>query len=91
MMSEPKKSSDINISKIPVDGIGGLGLVAGAAVIAIAVPALRWLAIAGLVGGAAIGLFLIGSRNRRARRGAEIGGLILLIALATGAFIYFGR
>lgn len=62
-MSEPKKSSDINISKIPVDGIGGLGLVAGAAAIAIAVPALRWLAIAGLVGGAAIGLFLIGSRN----------------------------
>jgi hypothetical protein len=91
MMSEPTKSSDINISKIPVDGIGGLGLVAGAAIIAIAVPALRWLAIAGLVGGAAIGLFLIGSRNRRARRGAEIGGLILFIALATGAFVYFGR
>jgi hypothetical protein len=90
MMSEPKKSSDINISKIPVDGIGGLGLVAGAAVITIAVPALRWLTIAGLIGGAAIGLFLIGSRNRRARRGAEIGGLILLIVLATAAFIYFG-
>ena len=90
-MSEPKKSTDINISKIPVDGIGGLGLVAGAAVIAIAVPALRWLAVAGLVGGAAIGLFLIGSQDRRARRGAELGGLILLIALATGAFIYLGR
>ena len=90
-MSEPKRSTDINISRIPVDGIGGLGLVAGAAVIAIAVPALRWLAVAGLVGGAAIGLFLIGSQDRRARRGAELGGLILLIALATGAFIYFGR
>lgn len=89
-MSDQKKSSDINISKIPVDGIGGLGLVAGAAVIAIAVPALRWLAIAGLVGGVAIALFLIGSRDRRARRGAEIGGLILLIAIAIGAFIYLG-
>jgi hypothetical protein len=90
-MSDPKKSSDINISRIPVEGIGGLGLVAGAAVIAIAVPALRWLAIAGLIGGAAIGLFLIGTRNRQARRGAEIGGLVLLLALATGAYIYFGR
>lgn len=91
-MSELHKSGDINISKIPVDGIGGLGLVAGAAVVAIAVPALRWLAIAGLVGGAAIGLFLIGSRDRRARRGAEIGGLILLIAIVTGLFIiYSGR
>ena len=90
-MGDPRKSSDINISKIPVDGIGGLGLVAGAAIVAIAVPALRWLAIAGLVGGAAIGLFLVGSRHRRARRGAEIGGLILLVAVATGAFIYLGR
>ena len=89
-MSDRNKSSDINISKIPVDGIGGLGLVAGAAVVAIAFPALRWLAMAGLVGGAAIGLFLIGSRDRRARRGAEIGGLILLVALAVGAFLYFG-
>ena len=89
-MTAEEKSSDINISKIPVDGIGGLGLVAGAAIIAIAVPALRWLAIAGLVGGAAIGLFLIGSRDRRTRRGAEIGVLILLIAVAIGAFIYLG-
>lgn len=87
-MSDQNRSGDINISKIPVDGIGGLGLVAGAAVVAIAFPALRWLAIAGLVGGAAIGLFLIGSRNRRARRGAEIGGSILLAALAIAAFIY---
>jgi len=63
-MTEPTKSSDINISKIPVAGIGGLGLVAGAAIIAVAVPALGWLAIAGLVGGCAIGLFLIGSRKR---------------------------
>jgi hypothetical protein len=91
MMSDQNKSSDINISKIPVDGIGGLGLVAGALVITVALPALRWLAIAALIGGTAIGLFLIGSRNRRARRGAEIGGLILVIAVATGAFLYFGR
>jgi len=80
---------DINISKIPVDGIAGLGLVVAAAGMAFAIPSLRWLAIIALVGGSAIGLFLIGSRNRRARRGAEIGGLVLAIAVATAAYIYF--
>lgn len=88
-MTDHKPSGDINISKIPVDGIGGLGLVAGAVVIAIALPALRWLAIAALIGGAALGLFLIGSRNRRARRRAEIGGLVLALAVAVGAYLYF--
>lgn len=89
-MNESNRSGDINVSKIPVEGIGGLGLVAGALFVAIAVPTLRWLSIAALVGGAAIGLFLIGARNRRARRGAEIGGLVLAIAVATGAYLYFG-
>lgn len=87
-MSNQLKSGDINISTIPVDGIGGLGLVAGAAIVAFLFPPLRWLAFAGLVGGAGLGLFLIGSRDRRARRGAEIGGVMLLSALAIGAFIY---
>jgi hypothetical protein len=81
---------DINISKIPVDGIGGLGLVIAAAGVAFAMPSLRWIAIIALIGGSAIGLFLIGSRNRRARRGAEIGGLVLAIAVATAAYLYFG-
>jgi hypothetical protein len=85
-----REPREINISKIPVDGIGGLGLVATAAGVAFAMPSLRWVAIIALIGGTAIGLFLIGSRNRRARRGAEIGGLVLALAVATGAYLYFG-
>lgn len=83
-----REESDINIARIPVSGIGGLGLVAAAIGVAIALPALRWLAIASLVGGIAIGLTLIGARNRRARHAAEIGGLILILAVAVGIWIF---
>ena len=55
---------------------------------ALALPALRWVAIALLVGGIAVGLTLIGARNRRARHSAEIGGLILILAVAVGIWIY---
>jgi hypothetical protein len=79
---------DINIARIPVSGIGGLGMVAAAAGVAIALPALRWVAIAALVGGIAIGLTLIGARNRQARHAAQIGGLILILAVAVGIWIY---
>jgi len=84
-----RQEGDINIARIPVSGIGGLGLVAGAAIVAIALPALRWLAVMALVGGVAVGLLLIGARNRRARHSVEIGGLILLAAVAVGLWIYF--
>jgi len=81
-------SSDINISRIPVEGIGGLGMVAAAAVLAITLPPLRWVAVGALVGGVAVGLTLIGARNRSARHAAEIGGLILVLAVAVGIWIY---
>ena len=82
-----REEGDINIARIPVSGIGGLGLVAAAIGVAIALPALRWLAIASLVGGIAVGLTLIGARNRRARHATEIGGLILILAVAVGIWI----
>jgi hypothetical protein len=82
------QEGDINIARIPVSGIGGLGMVAAAMVVAIALPALRWLAIASLVGGIALGLTLIGARNRQARYAAQVGGLILILALAVGIWIY---
>ena len=41
-----------------------------------------------LVGGAAVGLTLIGVRNRRARHAAEFGGVILVLAVAVGIWIY---
>ena len=83
-----REEGDINIARIPVSGIGGLGMVAAAMVVAIALPALRWLAIASLVGGIALGLTLIGARNPRARNGAQLGGLILVLAVAVGIWIY---
>lgn len=86
-----REGGDINIARIPVSGIGGLGLVVAAAGVAIALPALRWLAVASLVGGIAIGLTLIGARNRRARHAAEIGGLILVLAVAVAIWIYVKR
>jgi hypothetical protein len=85
------EGGDINIARIPVSGIGGLGMVAMAAAVAIGLPALRWLAIAALVGGIALGLTLIGARNRRARYAAEIGILILILAVAIGIWIYVKR
>ena len=80
--------ADINIARIPIAGIGGLGMVAAAAAVAITLPQLRWLAIVSLVGGISVGLVLIGARNRRARRATEIGGLILLLAFGVGIWLY---
>jgi hypothetical protein len=82
------EKGDINIARIPVSGVGGLGMVAAAAIMAIALPALHWVAVASLVGGIAIGLTLIGARNRSARHATEIGGLILVLAVAVGIWIY---
>ena len=62
------EKGDINIARIPVSGIGGLGIVAAAVAVAVAVPALRWVAVAALAGGLAVGLVLIVLRNRRTSR-----------------------
>ena len=83
-----RENSDINIARIPVSGIGGLGMVAAAVGVAVTLPALRWLAVASLVGGIATGLTLIGVRNPRARHAAEFGGLTLILAVAAGIWIY---
>jgi len=87
-MSPQDSSSDINISKIPVSGAAGLGLVVMAAGVASGLPQMRWLAVGSLVGGAAIGLSLIAARDRRARKGAAIGGAILVLAVVVGMFLY---
>jgi hypothetical protein len=87
-MSPHDPSSDINISRIPVSGAAGLGLVVMAAAVASGLPQMRWLAIGSLVGGTAIGLSLIAARNRGARKGAAIGATILLLAVVVGLFLY---
>lgn len=83
-----REGADINIARIPVSGIGGLGMIAAAIFVALALPALRWVAVASLAGGVAVGLTLIGARNRQARHAAEIGGLILILAVAVGVWVY---
>ena len=81
-MSEPERGGEIDISRIPASGIGGLGLVAMAGGIAWFLPELRWLAFIALVGGVAVGLTLIGVRNRRVRRAVAAAGVVLALAVA---------
>ena len=88
-MTDKSQTGDINISKIPVSGWGGLGLVAMAVVVSFAQPQLRWLTVIALLGGTAIGLTLIAARDPRARHTAAIGGVILVLAAVVAAFVYF--
>jgi hypothetical protein len=88
-MPDHTPQGDINISRIPASGIGGLGLVAMAGGIAWFLPELRWLAFIAVVGGAGLGLTLIGARNRRARRSVEIAGAILALAVAVFLYLCF--
>ena len=77
---------EINISKIPVEGVGGLGLVIAAAAVAYTLPALRSVGLIVLIGGLATGLTLLIARHRAVRRIAVV--LMVLLALTlVGAFV----
>jgi hypothetical protein len=80
---------DINISRIPVDGIGGLGLVVMAGVVVFSLPALRWVGFVAGVGGVATGLTLLISRHHRVRRAAIV--LMALLALGLVGAVVFHR
>jgi len=73
---------DIDSSRIPVDGVGGLGLLAMAAVTVYVVPPLRVVGIPTVLGGVIVGFTLVAIRNRAVRTVAVIGAL-----LATAAFV----
>ena len=61
---EPLSRFDaINISKIRVGGIGGLGLVAMAVVVSAYLPAARWAMTAGLLGGVVLAIGLVLARR----------------------------
>ena len=68
-MSDQPRYARINISAIPVAGIGGLGMIAIAAVIAITMPLMRWVVLSGAVAGTLLGGALILIRRRRRARG----------------------
>ena len=55
---------EINMSAIRVAGIGGLGMVAMAVVMAIALQPARWLLVGGIAGGALVALALVALRRR---------------------------
>jgi hypothetical protein len=57
----------INISSIPVAGMGGVGLLAIALVMAIEFPLARLLVIAGVLGGAMMAAVLLCVHRRPAR------------------------
>ena len=67
-MIDPPRHARINISAIPVAGIGGLGMIVIAAVIAITMPLVRWVVLSGAVAGTLLGGALIAYRRRQQRR-----------------------
>lgn len=54
----------VNSSTIPVAGLGGVGLLAVAAVIAVVFPEARFILLAGGAGGLPLALFWIAARRR---------------------------
>jgi hypothetical protein len=63
-MNRDERPVEINISGIHVAGVGGLGLVAMAIVVAIFLPAAGVTMGAGVIGGAALAVGLIAFRRR---------------------------
>ena len=55
--------SNINMSSIPVAGVGGLGMMAVAGIMAYVLPEARAFAMAGLIGGLIVGCALIAYRR----------------------------
>lgn len=62
-MSQDERPVSINISRIPVAGLGGLGLVAMAVVVSVFFPAIGWMMAAALAGGLLLGLALLAYRR----------------------------
>jgi hypothetical protein len=62
-MREPDGTDRINMSRIPVAGIGGLGLIGVVIIMAVAFPAARALLVGGLAGGLLIAASLIAWRR----------------------------
>ena len=58
-MTPTERRPEINMSGIPVRGVGGLGLVVLAAVMTIVMPEAWWLIVAGATGGVLLGAALI--------------------------------
>ena len=71
-MPREERTVEINISGIPVAGVGGLGLVAIAVLVSVLMPAATWLMASGLAGGCLLAIVLVLARRRADHR--EPGG-----------------
>ena len=71
-MTQMERDVEINISRIPVAGVGGLGLLAMAVLVSALVPAAGWLMASGVAGGCLLGTVLVLARRRADNR--EPGG-----------------
>src|SRR3954462_11894019 len=58
-MTSSERRAEINMSDIPVNGIGGLGLVAGAVLMTAVFPEAWWLLVGGVSGGAMIAAVIV--------------------------------
>jgi hypothetical protein len=88
MTTQDQSSKDpINISRIPVAGIGGLGLIAIAGLTVYVLPPLRLAGVPTLLGGLVVGLTLVAARNRGARPWAIVAAALAAAALAAVLFV----
>ena len=62
-MTTPERPVEINISGIPVAGVGGLGLVAMAVLVSVFMPAAWWTMVAGVSGGIVLATILVMMRH----------------------------
>lgn len=68
-MESQSRFGAINISRIRVDGIGGLGLVAMAGVVSAFLPAAGWTMAAGMLGGVVLAIGLVVARRHLTPKG----------------------
>ena len=63
-MADQPRHAGINISAIPVAGIGGLGMIVVAMAIAATFPLVRWVVLSGAAGGTLLAGVMIFLRRR---------------------------
>ena len=68
-MTPGERRVEINMSGIPVNGIGGLGLVAVSLLMTVVLPAAWWLLVFGTTGGVVLAVAIVLARRRHARSG----------------------
>jgi hypothetical protein len=68
-MTRPEPRAEINMSGIPVNGIGGLGLVAVSVLMTVVLPEAWWLLVLGVTGGIVLGGVMALARRRHVPSG----------------------